>query len=143
MGGRWNPIGVAVVYASLTPETAMAESLAHNRHYGVPVEDAKPRTFVGIEVKLNKVLDLRDGKVRQRLRVSKTQILTVDWRKEAKAGREPITQRLGKAAHASDWEGLIVPSVADPGGYNLLIFPDRLALDSEVKVQNADRLGKT
>ena len=27
-GGRWNPIGTAVVYAALTPETAMAESLA-------------------------------------------------------------------------------------------------------------------
>ena len=37
IGGRWNPKGIAVVYASLTPETAMAETLAHNRYYGVPI----------------------------------------------------------------------------------------------------------
>src|SRR5437763_631733 len=57
-GGRWNPIGIAVVYAALTPETAMAETLAHNRYYGIPIEDAMPRTFVAIEVKLKSVLDL-------------------------------------------------------------------------------------
>ncbi|HEY3963758.1 MAG TPA: RES domain-containing protein [Planctomycetaceae bacterium] len=39
-GGRWNPIGIAVVYAALTPETAMAETLAHNRYYGVANSDA-------------------------------------------------------------------------------------------------------
>jgi RES domain-containing protein len=44
-GGRWNPIGIAVVYASLTPETAMAEALAQNRYYGLPIEDAMPRTL--------------------------------------------------------------------------------------------------
>jgi RES domain-containing protein len=118
-GGRWNPVGIAVIYASLTPETAMAETLAHNRYYGVPVEDAMPRTFVAIDVKLKTVLDLRDGKVRQRLQVSEAQILTVDWRKEVKAGREPITQRLGRAAHAGGWEGLIVPAAADPAGHKL------------------------
>src|SRR4051794_3303894 len=66
-GGRWNPKGVAVVYASLTPETAMAETLAHNRYYGIPIEDAMPRTFLAIAAKMATVLDLRDGKVRQRL----------------------------------------------------------------------------
>jgi RES domain-containing protein len=44
-GGRWNPIGIAAVYASLTPETAMAETLAHNRYYGIAVEEAMPRTY--------------------------------------------------------------------------------------------------
>lgn len=142
-GGRWNPVGIAVIYASLTPETAMAETLAHNRYYGVPVGDAMPRTFVAIDVKLKTVLDLRDGKVRQRLQVSEAQILAVDWRKEVKAGREPITQRLGRAAQAGGWEGLVVPSAADPAAYNLLIFPDQLTPDSFVRVQNADKLGKT
>jgi RES domain-containing protein len=140
-GGRWNPVGIAMVYASLTPETAMAETLAHNRYYGVPIEDAMPRTFVAIEVTLRIVLDLRSGDLRRRLRVSEDAVIAVDWRAEVKAGREPITQRLGRAAHTGPWEGLIVPSAADPDGHNLLILPDKLDPDSGMKVVNADKLG--
>jgi RES domain-containing protein len=139
-GGRWNPIGIAVVYASLTPETAMAETLARNRYYGIPIEDAMPRTFVAINVSLHKVLDLRDGAVRRRLHISETRILAVDWRKEIKAGNEPITQRRGRAAHSGKWEGLIVPSAADLKGHNLLIFSGNIDLDSKVVVQNPERL---
>ncbi len=141
MGGRWNPKGVAVVYASLTPETAMAETLAHNRYNGVPVEDAMPRVFVAIAVKLGQVLDLREGSIRRRVRVSDATIRTVDWRREVYHGREPITQRFGRAAHAAGWEGLIVPSAADPDGHNLLLFPERLGATSTVAVLNAARLG--
>src|ERR1700675_2190231 len=69
-GGRWNPIGIAVIYASLTPETAMAEALAHSRYFGIPVEDAMPRTFVAIEARLQSVVDLLSGSVRRRMQVS-------------------------------------------------------------------------
>jgi len=142
MGGRWNPIGIAVVYASLTPETAMAETLAHNRYYGIPIEDAMPRTFVAIDVKLAHVLDFRNGIVRQRLQVSETKLLYVDWREEVRASRVPITQRLGKAAFASGLEGLIVPSAADAQQHNLLWFPGHLGSKSVVKVMNLNKLSK-
>ena len=36
-GSRWNPPGIAAVSASFTPETAMEESLAHFRYYGIPL----------------------------------------------------------------------------------------------------------
>jgi RES domain-containing protein len=139
-GGRWNPVGIAMVYASFTPETAMAETLAHHRYYGIPVEDAMPRTFVAIAVKLKTLLDLRRGAIRRRLQVSADAITAVDWRAEMKAGREPITQRLARAAHAGPWEGFIVPSAADPDGHNLLIFPDKLDAGSTMTVANADSL---
>jgi RES domain-containing protein len=139
-GGRWNPIGIAMVYASLTPEAAMAETLAHNRYYGIPIEDAMPRTFVAIEVKLHTLLDLRDGDVRRRLQVSEDIITTVDWRAEVRAGREPITQRLTRAAYSGPWEGFIVPSAVARNGQNLLIFPDKLGPDSKMTVTNADKL---
>jgi RES domain-containing protein len=134
------PIGIALVYASLTPETAMAETLAHNRYYGIPIEDAMPRTFVAIAVKVHRLLDLRVGDVRRRLQVSEDKILTVDWRAEMRAGREPITHQLARAAHTGPWEGLIVPSAADRDGHNLLIFPDKLGPDSTMTVANADKL---
>jgi len=140
-GGRWNPIGMAVVYASLTPETAMVETLANNRYYGIPVEDAMPRTFVAIAVSLQAVLDFRGGLVRQRLQVSLDRILTADWRKESRAGREPITQTIGRAASEVGLEAIIAPSAVDPKGHNLVVFPNNLHADSEIRVLNADRLG--
>lgn len=139
-GGRWNPIGIAVVYASLTPETAMAETLAHNRYYAIPIEDAMPRTFVAIEARLQTVLDLRLGVVRQRIQVSLERILTVDWRKEVRAGEESITQTIGRAAWEIGLEGMLVPSGVDASGHNLLIFPDNLASGSEIRVLHPDRL---
>lgn len=141
-GGRWNPVGIAGVYASLTPETAMAETLAHNRYYGIPIEDAMPRTFVAMESKLQAVLDFRSGHVRQRLQVSLERILTVDWRREVLAGREPITQTIGRAAYEVGLEGLIVPAAADPNGHNLLVFPEKLRRGSEISVLHPERLPK-
>jgi len=131
-----------VVYASLTPETAMAETLAHNRYYGIAVEEAMPRTFVAIEAKLRTIVDFRLGSVRQRIQVSQDRILTVDWRKDVAAGREPITHLIGRAASDIGLEGIIVPSAADPNGHNLLIFPRNLQTGSEIGVLNPNGLPK-
>ena len=139
-GGRRNPIGVAVVYSTLTPETAMAETLASNRYFGEPIEVSMPRTFVAVRAKLKTVLDLRDASLRRRLRLSVAKLLLIDWRMEMYAGHEPLTQTFGRAAHATGWEGMIVPSGADHAGHNLLIFPDRLAAGSRITVMNPDEL---
>ena len=141
-GGRWNPKGIAAIYASLTPETAMAETLAHYRYYAMPIEDAMHRTFVAIETHLNEVIDRRQGIVRQRIGISLNRILTVDWRKEVSAGNEPVTQRLGRAAYEINVEALIVPSAADPDGYNVLIFPDNLKSNSTIRLLHDDQLTK-
>jgi RES domain-containing protein len=99
-----------------------------------------PRTFVAIAVNLQAVLDLRDGRVRQRLQVSLDRILTVDWRKEVRAGREPITQSIGRAASQVGLEGLIVPSAVEPKGHNLLVIPANLQSSSKLAVLNPDSL---
>lgn len=139
-GGRWNPAGIPVVYLSLTPETAMAETFAHHRYYGIPVEDAMPRTFVAVDVNLQSVLDLRDGKLRRRLQVSEERLLTVDWRKELRAGCQPLTQKIGVVAREVCLEGLIVPSAVDSDGHNLLVFPDNLQAGSDISVRNISHL---
>jgi RES domain-containing protein len=122
-GGRWNPPGLAAVYASLTPETAMAETLAHARYFGLSEYDAMPRTFVAISVDLSSVLDLTDGKVRQRLAFSLKRIVETDWRKETDAGKVPFTQWLGHAAADVGFEALLVPSAAEANGRNIVAFP--------------------
>lgn len=139
-GGRWNPRGLAVVYNSLTPETAMAETLAHYRYYGIPIEDAMPRTFVAVVLSLKSVLDFRQAAVRRRLQISLDRILTADWRKAVCAGHAPITQLLGQAAAEVGLEGLIVPSIADLRGHNLLVFPQNLKPGSTAVVLHSDGL---
>lgn len=141
-GGRWNPIGIAVVYNSLTPETAMAETLAHYRYHGIPIEDCMPRTFVATDFRLKAVLDLRLGRVRQRLQVSQDRILAVNWRTEMNSGRLAITQAIGQVAAEIGLEGLIVPSAALSSEANLLVFPDNLRSGSTCTVLNANHLTK-
>jgi len=133
-GQRWNPAGIAMVYASLTPEAAMVETLAHYRYYGIAIEDAMPRMFVGIQVKVSSVLDLRGPESIRRLGVSKRVLLTADWRRELLTGLLPISQLIGLAAFNLGVEGLLVPSAAERNGTNLLLFPDNLLKDSKVSV---------
>jgi RES domain-containing protein len=139
-GGRWNPVGLAAVYASLTPETALAETLAHHRYYNLPLEQAMPRTFVAIEARLRLVLDLGNGQVRQRLRLSLASLLAVDWRRDMAEGRIPLTQVVGWAADLSGFEGVLVPSSADPTGVNLLVFPRKLRPGSRLEILSPERL---
>lgn len=139
-GARWNPKGIAVVYAADSPETAMAESLAHFRYFSIPVHSAMPRVFVAIAMKLTRVVDLRESSVRQRVLVSHDTMTTIDWRKEVKAGHFPVTQAIGQAAFEAGVEGLVVPSAAQPEGFNVLAFPKNLKKGSKLKILNADSL---
>jgi RES domain-containing protein len=139
-GGRWNPVGTAVIYASLSSETSMAESLAHYRYYGIPDYDAMPRTFVAFRASLQHVLDFRRGDVRRRLQVSLDRILHVDWRKEREAGQFPITQTLGQAACEAGFEGILVPSAQNPNDANLVIFPANLKTGSQLILLNKEKL---
>lgn len=134
-GGRWNPIGLATIYSSMSPETAMAETLAHVRYYRLPVHRGLPRLFVPLRFKLSKVLDLTDGTVRKRLRLGEHRFLDADWRKYVDAQTQPLTQTVGQAVAAARFEAMIVRSAADrPHGVNLVAFPGNFLSDSEANV---------
>jgi RES domain-containing protein len=110
-GARWNPPrSFPTVYTSLDPHTALDEVLAHFRSYGFAIESAMPRVTVSVRVRLVRVLDLTDGKVRRALRVSERRMLDEPWREEQKAAREALTQALGRIGHALGWEAFLVPS---------------------------------
>lgn len=129
-GGRWNPPQVMpAVYASLTPEAALAETTESLRRAGIPPEFALPRVFVALRVRLPRVLHLTDGALRRRLRVSRRRMVQTNWRREQDAGREALTQALGRAAFVVGLEGLVVPSAATRRGENLVAFPGRLRGD--------------
>lgn len=139
-GGRWNPAGLACVYGATTPETAMAETLATSRHYGLPAESAMPRTFFAMKAALAVTLDLTDGPLRRRLLVSRSDLLQCDWRADASAGRESLTQAVGRAAAETGVAGLVVPSAAEVGGVNLAMFPPMFRSRDRLDPLAVDRL---
>lgn len=141
-GGRWNPKGIAAVYASLTPEAAMAEALSQFRYYGWNIAHAMPRLFVAIDVSLERVLDLTQGSIRQRLGVSAQRMVADDWRKIQWAGAVSLTQMIGQAAATAGLEGLLVPCPSDPASKNLVWFPGNLGRGAKIVVQKADELPK-
>lgn len=141
-GGRWNPTGIATVYASFTPATAMAESLAHFEYYGFPAHAAMPRLFIALEARLSRVLDLTIGENRRRLRISDQRLLKCDWRREMAAGTDVLTQLVGRAAWEAGFEGMTVRSAADTDGRNFVVFPEHLKPSSRLVLRNADQLAR-
>jgi RES domain-containing protein len=129
-GARWNPVGMAVVYGSFTPQTALEEALAHASYYQLRIHASMPRTFVAIEFKLQAVLDLTDGRNRQALAIAESRLLSCDWRAEMQAGKVPVTQQVGRAAFKAGMEAILVRSAADPAGQNLVVFVDNLRTGS-------------
>jgi len=141
-GARWNPPNsVATVYASLEIQTATAEALAHHRYFGLGVETALPRVLVSIGANLQRVLNLVDQQPRRALALNRGQLIGEDWRAENAAGKESLTQAVGRLAWEAEWEGLLVPSAADPGGVNLIVFPGNLMSPvSYLLIINRDQL---
>jgi len=130
-GGRWNPPGpFAAVYGSSSPETALAESLANFRYYGIPVADALPRSILALSVRLDRMLDLTDPKVRSPLRVTRRAMRQERWREAQDRGEEALTQAIGRAAFDAGFDGLRAPSAADAAGWNLVVFPLRAGKDA-------------
>ena len=88
-----------------------------------------------MDVKLQRVLDLTDGQVRQRCRVSDKRMVSERWWREIFYDREALTQALGRAAASAGFEGIVVPSAADrPHGVNVIVFTYNLLAGSRVDV---------
>lgn len=133
-GGRWNPrASFSTVYASLEPETAMSESMATFRYYGLSPQSALPRMFRAVAVQLAVVLDLRTVPLSSPLPFWVRLGLREDWRALQEHGRESVSQAVGRAACRAGLEGLIVPSRACPKGSNAVLFPDNLRPDSRIE----------
>jgi hypothetical protein len=99
-----------------------------------------PRVTVSVRVRLVRVLDLTDGPTRSALRVSARRMLDKPWREEQAAGREALTQAIGRLAHELGWEGLLVPSAARKRGVNIILFPDNFARGSTFEIVNVGEL---
>lgn len=141
IGGRWSRVGLPAVYTSLSPVTAAAESYQEFDAFGFAGRIVEPRVFCGARVRLSRVLDLTDGRIRRKLGFSLQNLVDEDWLGIQRAGDESWTQAIGRGAHADGFEGLLAPSAQDrPGGRNLVIFPDRLLSGSVVEPMGLEDL---
>lgn len=138
-GGRLNVRGsFPVVYGSLSDETALKESKARAKRYGLEVR--KPRVFVCIHLKLRRVLDLTQDPIRRSLGVTLKILREEDWEKLQDSGIEALSQALGRAAHGQGAEAIVIPSFAHRGGTNVAFFPRNLTKGRMVKIYEEDTL---
>ena len=135
-GGRWNAKETFhAVYGSMNPELAMTECLAHNRRFIIPEWKAMPRVFRALTIKVSRVADLTDGRVRQALRMSADRMIQDAWWLSQADGAESLTQAVGRAAFNAGLEGLIVPSAVSPNEANMVVFPANLHSHSLLRAE--------
>ncbi|MDX1963659.1 MAG: RES family NAD+ phosphorylase [Pirellulales bacterium] len=96
--------------------------------------------LVGIEVRLQRVLNLTDGKIRQHLGVSEERMLEADWQTVQAKNGEGLTQAIGRLAWEAKIEALLVSSARFKKENNLVIFPDQLSKRSLLQIINRQEL---
>lgn len=128
IGGRWNPPNsFPVLYLALDRETTKAEFLRLAAKQGRAPRDFLPRDLCSYEVRLQRVLDVRESEARRDIGLSS----------------EPdddlvASQSVGEAAHLVGFETILAPS-ATGSGEILAVFLDRLLPESEVEHVDSER----
>jgi RES domain-containing protein len=136
-GGRWNRPGIAAIYGSTTDVTALEESKANDRYYGLVTKT--PRLVVAVDTHLVGILDLTSAAIRRSLGVTLNELAEEDWRKLMEAGRESLSQALGRAAAAAGASGLLARSAAIRKGINVVAFP-KAHRDDRMEIVEGDKL---
>jgi RES domain-containing protein len=119
-GGRYNPKGAfGALYCGETPAVCSAEirKVTAGRILN-------PLVLASVRVELQRVLDLTDHAILQRLGLRPEDLVLPNWAE---------TQELGRLARAAGFEALLAPSAAATGR-NLVIFPDHLEPGSSVRL---------
>ena len=128
-GARWNPAETSAIYTALERDTCLAEA-----EYYLDLQPIRPsarRTVYTISVKIEKVIDLTDWNVLERMKVSESSF----------AGRNFSTcQDVGGAAAWLGMGGILVPSARRQSGINLVIFQRNGGRGYEFTVENAEEL---
>ena len=139
-GGRFNFKGMfRVLYLSCDVHTCIEEATRATQAAESDVAANLPRTIVGVNVKLSKVLDLTDNRIRRAIGVTKKVLTETKWKEIQSRGEEAITQSIGRFAKEVGFEAILVPS-AVWNGKNLDIFPDDLLPSSRISVVNKREL---
>lgn len=140
-GGRWNRPGISVIYASLDVITTTHEAYQNIDTFGFPMTAIQPRVMAGGKATFGKVLDLTDAKVRAKIGFSLKELVDEDWEAIQANGKESWTQAIGRGCLTAGFEAILVPSVRNKNGKNIVIFADNLT-GNEIKILAPDKLPK-
>ena len=130
-GARWNPPGTPALYTSLAETTAKAEG--DHVITMQPVPPRATRTIYELDVSIENLLDLTDAKRLTAIGITEEDFESIPW--------EPC-QRVGGAVAWLGHDGLLIPSVRDSDGSNLVIFTANQSSGSEVVVQSSHIIEK-
>lgn len=125
-GARWNPPGTPALYTSLAETTATAEGdhvIAMQ-----PVPPRATRTIYELDISIENLLDLTDAGRLAAIGITEEDFESIPW--------EPC-QRVGGAVAWLGHDGLLIPSVRDSGGSNLVIFTANQPTGAEIVVQDS------
>lgn len=140
-GARWTVKWLMpTVYASTHPDTLHAEAYYKGRRYGWSRVDFKAQLIVGMHWELQAVVDLTSAATLKALAVKRSDLLACDWDAEQKAGREPVTQAIARAAFENFAEGLVVPSARHHGGVNIVYYPPHRRDGSLIETLDDDNI---
>ena len=106
-GGRFNRIGVAAFYASLSPLTAMREASP----FGRPLQ---PTLLCAYDVDAEPIFDALDASRRRDSKVTDDHLRCPTWEHDMHSGVVPPSQALADRLIAAGFAGMRVPSFA-PG----------------------------
>lgn len=116
-GGRFNPKGMAALYTSLKPETAMREA---NQ-----VGAFQPITLVAYRAEIRHVFDATDPACLDAIGMTLSQIGDQSWRDVMLSGGLAPTQRLALDLVSQGYAGILTPSFtphAQAGAKNLVLW---------------------
>ena len=135
-GGRYNlPQAFEALYLAEDPITALLEVEAISKAGTQLRFFVKPPLVVlSLYYQISTILDLTNPDNQSALGTN-LQELTGNWLLMSMRGEAAPTQTLGEAAYSlQSIEALKVPSARDPNTYNLVVFPDRLSVNSWLRV---------
>jgi len=123
------------VNTSLTPQDALDEVQAAAKYYGTSVSSSFPSTVFEVEMQLNRFIDLTERHVLRALQVRVGDLTGCDFRAENGAGKEALTQAIGRAAWVEGYDGLLVPSSVRRGARNLVCFPQNMRAGAHIRAK--------
>jgi RES domain-containing protein len=133
-GGRFNPKGMAALYCTLDPVTAVREV----SQIGQPLQ---PTILVSFHADVAPVFDATDPALLAGQGLTPDMLAANDWRVFMAAGKEAPTQALARRLVDAGYAGLVAPSfarLAPPQARNLILWrwtPENLRL-----IDDEDRL---
>ncbi len=142
-GQRWNPPGIATVYACLDDGLAMFEWQAQRKKAGMVLRRHLPLTQVTVIAALHKIMDFRKRRVQSALGVPMLPFITEKHRPQDDGDPELLAQAFGRVAVDLGLEGIIVPAAPDPARFNLVVFRQNLRAKSSLRIHGVRFLHKS